>query len=146
MRFRACVVIGDANGKVGWGLAKGADVALAIEKAVNYAKKKMIHVDVSKNTIAHEVSCKFKSAKIFLKPAQEGRGIIAGGVVRDILELAGFKDVISKMYGTNNKVTNVIAVFKALSQLKTRSEELPEENKEEVKSDDSATASESENK
>lgn len=129
LRFRACVVIGDLNGKIGWGLAKGADVAIAIEKAVNHAKKKLIKVDVSKNTIAHEVTYKFKSAKVFLKPAPEGRGIIAGGVIRDILELAGYKDVISKMYGTNNKVSNVVAVFHALSRLKKIDEKKVEESK-----------------
>lgn len=128
LRFRACVVIGDTTGRIGWGLAKGADVAIAIEKAVNQAKKKLIKVDISKNTIAHEVTYKFKSAKVFLKPAQEGRGIIAGGVVRDVLELAGFKDVISKMYGANNKVNNVIAVFHALSNLKKLSERKVEES------------------
>ncbi len=122
LRFRACVVIGDHTGKIGWGLSKGADVAIAIEKAVNHAKKKMIIVDISRGTIAHEISYKLKSAKVFLKPAPEGRGIIAGGVVRDILELAGYKDVISKMYGANNKVNNVAAVFEALSHLKKEEE------------------------
>ena len=128
LRFRACVVIGDLGGRIGWGLAKGADVAIAIEKAVNQAKKQLIKVDVSKNTIAHEITYKFKSAKIFLKPASEGRGIIAGGVVRDVLELAGFKDVISKMYGANNKVNNVIAVFHALSSLKKLDEKKIDES------------------
>lgn len=130
LRFRACVVIGDSNGKIGWGLSKGADVAIAIEKAVNHAKKKMINIDVSRNTIPHEVSYKFKSAKVFLKPAPEGRGIIAGGVVRDVLELAGFKDVISKMYGANNKVNNVAAVFHALSNLRKFEDKKTDEKKE----------------
>ncbi|MDD4289784.1 MAG: 30S ribosomal protein S5 [Patescibacteria group bacterium] len=128
LRFRACVVIGDLNGRIGWGLAKGADVAIAIEKAVNHAKKQLIKVDVSKNTIAHELTYKFKSAKIFLKPSPEGRGIIAGGVIRDVLELAGFKDVISKMYGASNKVNNVIAVFHALSNLKKLDEKKVDES------------------
>ena len=118
LRFRACVVIGDGTGRIGWGLSKGADVAIAINKAVNQAKKNLIKVDISQNTISHEVTYKFKSAKVFLKPAQEGRGIIAGGVVRDVLELAGFKDVISKIYGSNNKVNNVAAVFGAFSKLR----------------------------
>lgn len=154
LRFRACVVIGDTNGRIGWGLAKGADVAIAIEKAVNHAKKKLINVDVSKNTIAHEVTYKFKSAKVFLKPAPEGRGIIAGGVVRDVLELAGFKDVISKMYGANNKVNNVVAVFLALSSLKKLSDKKDEKSNtapidtkiSEVKTEESIPAKVSEDK
>ena len=118
LRFRACVVIGDLNKKIGWGVAKGADVSIAINKAVDKAKKDMIIVNVSKNTIPHEVMHKFKAAKVFLKPAPEGRGVIAGGVIRDVLELAGIKDIIAKIYGCKNKVNNVRCTFEALQKLR----------------------------
>ncbi len=124
LRFRACVVIGDFNGRLGWGIAKGADVSIAINKAVNQAKKRLIDVKIYKNTIRHEVLGKFKSAQVFIKPATEGRGIIAGGVVRDLLELSGIKDAIAKIYGAKNKMNNVKAVFKALDQLKDIQEEV----------------------
>lgn len=127
LRFRACVIIGDEKGKIGWGVAKGADVSIAINKAVQQAKKEMLIVNTYKTTIAHEVKIKLKSAHVYLKPAPEGRGVIAGGVVRDVLELAGIKDVIAKMYGAKNKVNNVRATFVALSKLRK-----VEENKEEI--------------
>jgi len=118
LRFRACVVIGDLNKKIGWGVAKGTDVSIAINKAVDKAKKEMIVVNTYKNTIAHEVMHKFKAAKVYLKPAPEGRGVIAGGVIRDVLELAGIKDIIAKMYGCKNKVNNVRCTFQALEKLR----------------------------
>lgn len=130
LRFRACVVIGDYTGRIGWGVAKGADVSIAINKAVNQAKKRLIVFSSYKNTIRHEIFIKFKSAKVYLKPAPEGRGIIAGGVVRDVLELAGIKDVIAKIYGGKNKINNVKAVFKALQKIK-KDEAKPEEEKSE---------------
>ena len=134
LRFRACVVIGDSNKKIGWGIAKGADVSIAINKAVNQAKKDMMIVNTFENTIAHEVMHKFKAAKVFLKPAPEGRGVIAGGVIRDVLELAGIKDIIAKMYGSKNKVNNVRCVFQALKKL--RKIEETKEVKEPKASDD----------
>lgn len=118
LRFRACVIIGDMNGKVGWGMAKGADVSIAINKAVNQAKKRLITINIHKNTVRHESFTKFKAAKVYIKPAPEGRGIIAGGVVREMLEIAGIKDVIAKIYGTKNKINNVKAVYQALSKLR----------------------------
>ena len=130
LRFRACVVIGNLNKKIGWGVAKGADVSIAINKAVDKAKKDMMIVNTSKNTIPHEVMHKFKAAKVFLKPAPEGRGVIAGGVIRDVLELAGIKDVIAKMYGCKNKVNNVRCTFEALQRLRE-----VEEKQEPVKED-----------
>jgi len=130
LRFRACVVIGDYTGRIGWGVAKGADVSIAINKAVNQAKKRLITFESYKNTIRHEIFMKFKSSKVYLKPAPEGRGIIAGGVVRDVLELAGIKDVIAKIYGGKNKVNNVKAVFKALQKIKV--EEVKSEEVEKV--------------
>ena len=118
MRFRACIVIGDHKGKSGWAVAKGADVSLAIQKAVARAKKNMITVSVVNGTIPHDVRVKYKAARILLKPAKEGKGLIAGGVVRSVLELAGIQNIISKILGSNNKINNVAATFKALSQLR----------------------------
>ena len=135
LRFRACVVIGNLNKKIGWGVAKGADVAIAINKAVDKAKKDMMIVNVSKNTIPHEVMHKFKAAKVFLKPAREGRGVIAGGVIRDVLELAGIKDVIAKIYGCKNKVNNVRCTFQALQKLR-KIEDTEEDNKDIKKSEE----------
>lgn len=124
MRFRACVALGDRKGQVGWGLAKGADVALAVAKAVNQAKKKMLRVKLVKNTIPHQIEVKYKAAKILLKPATEGKGIIAGGPVRTILELAGVTNVYAKILGnSSSKINNVQAVFGALSKLKYPQEE-----------------------
>ncbi|MBT6691286.1 30S ribosomal protein S5 [Candidatus Parcubacteria bacterium] len=114
MKFRACMVVGDKKGRVGIGLAKGVDVAMAISKSVSKAKKKTILVPIIDGTIPHEVNVKFKAARIMMKPARKGSGIKAGGVMRIILELAGVKDVVAKILGTNNKVNNAKAVLKAL--------------------------------
>ncbi len=118
MRFRACVAIGDKKGKIGLGMAKGADVSLAVNKAVNNAKKAMINVSIVNDTIPHEVFHKFGAAKILLKPARQGRGVIAGGAIRILLELAGVKNVTSKNLGTNNKVTISKCLLEALDLLK----------------------------
>lgn len=118
MRFRACVAIGDKKGRVGIGLAKSADVSTAISKATDKAKKDIITVQIVNGTIAHEVRHKFGAAQLLLKPAKQGRGIIAGGAVRIVLELAGISNVVSKILGTNNKVTNVKCAISALQQLK----------------------------
>jgi small subunit ribosomal protein S5 len=117
-RFRATLVIGNRKGKVGVGVAKGADVSVAIEKAFNDAKKNMINLALAGNTIAHDVFVKLGSAKILLKPASEGRGIIAGGAVRAVVELAGIKDIVSKSLGTSNKLNVARATIKALAAIK----------------------------
>lgn len=122
MRFRACVVIGDRKGRVGSGLAKGRDVSIAVQKAVKKAEKKLIKVNIVKGTIPHEVRVKVGAAKILLKPAPEGSGIISGGAVRTVLELAGVEDVVSKILGTNNKVNNVAATIKGLTMLRATKE------------------------
>jgi len=119
MRFRACVAIGNKKGKVGIGLAKGADVTLAVAKAVNQAKKDLITVPIVKQTIPHAIEEKFGAARVLLKPASVGRGIIAGGIVRTIFELSGVTNVSSKVLGTNNKVNNAKCVMKALRNLRT---------------------------
>lgn len=118
MRFRACVAIGDKKGKVSIGVCKGADVTIAVTKAVNKAKKSTIDVSIINETIPHEIYNKFGAAKILFKPARKGRGVIAGGVVRIILELAGIKNVTSKILGTNNKVNNAKCTIEALQKLK----------------------------
>lgn len=118
MRFRACVVVGDKKGRVGWGLAKGADVSIAMQKAGEKAKKNLIVVTTVNGTIPHEVKVKFKASRLLLKPARRGRGLIAGGVVRTIMDLAGVENVVSKVLGSNNKINNVRATFKALTSLR----------------------------
>jgi small subunit ribosomal protein S5 len=118
MRFRACVAIGNKKGRVAIGLAKGADVTGAVTKAVNKAKKEFIDIPIINDTIPHEIYQKLGAAKILLKPAKKGRGIIAGGVVRIILELSGIKSVTSKILGTGNKVNNAKCVIEALRNLK----------------------------
>ncbi|MCX6779143.1 MAG: 30S ribosomal protein S5 [Candidatus Magasanikbacteria bacterium] len=120
MRFRAAVVIGDRKGKVGFGIAKGADVALAVSKATRLAKKTLFKIALSKTTIPHWVALKEHSAQILLKPAPAGSGIIAGGAMRVVLELGGVPDVVGKMLGGNNKVNNARATIKALKSLKLR--------------------------
>jgi small subunit ribosomal protein S5 len=119
MRFRACVALGDKKGKVGWGVAKGADVTIAVNKAATKAKKNMIKINLIDETIAHAITVKFKAAKVLLKPAVKGTGVIAGGAVRNVLELAGIPNIYAKILGSNNKINNVNCVFDALKSLKT---------------------------
>jgi len=118
-RFRAGIVVGDQKGRVGFGLAKGADVAQAVEKATRDAKKNIILVPIVNETIPHPVEAKFGAAKIILKPQRKGRGLVAGGTVRVICALAGIKNVSSKKIGkTSNKVNNAKATISALKKLK----------------------------
>ena len=116
-RFRATVVVGNNNGKVGIGVGKGGDVAGAISKASARAKKDMINFQLNQTTIPHEVQVEFGGASVLLKPAHEGTGVIAGGAVRAVLEAAGVKDVLTKALGSSNKINNSYATVKALSQL-----------------------------
>jgi len=118
MRFRACVAVGNKKGRVAIGLAKGADVTGAVTKAVNKAKKEFIDIPIVNETIPHAVYQKLGAAKILFKPSKKGRGIIAGGVVRIILELSGIKNVTSKVLGTGNKVNNAKCVMAALKSLR----------------------------
>lgn len=117
LRFRATVVIGNKKGKVGIGIGKSVEVTGAIQKAIAKAKKSLIQVKLDGATVPHEIKVKFKAAKILLLPASPGTGLIAGGTVRKVLELAGVKDVLSKCYGTTNKVNNTKASFEALKGL-----------------------------
>jgi len=118
MRFRACVMIGDHNGRVGMAVAKGADVTIAVNKAYNKAKKYLITVPIVNETIPHRVDIKFGAAQIMLKPAPKGTGIKAGGAVRNALDLAGVSNVVAKILGSKNKINNVRATMKALAYLK----------------------------
>jgi len=119
LSFRACVVIGDRKGRVGYGVAKGADVQLGVDKAARQARKNLITVPIINETIPHRVVCKFKAATIMLKPAPRGSGIIAGGAVRAVLEFAGVPNVSSKILGkTKNKIVVVKATFEALKSFK----------------------------
>ncbi len=117
--FRAVVITGNKKGKVGLGVAKGKDVALAVEKATRAAKKNLIEVPIIEDTIPHEVSSKFGAAQILLKPQRKGRGLVAGGVVRVICNLAGIKNISSKVLGrTGNKLNNALATIEAIKKLK----------------------------
>lgn len=118
MRFRATVVIGNRKGKVGVGTGKSGEVQGAIQKAVASAKRHMVNVPIVNETIPHEVDIKFKAAQMRLLPASKGTGIIAGGALRPILDLAGVKNVLSKRYGTANKLVNAQALVKALKGLR----------------------------
>lgn len=118
MRFRACVAVGNRKGKVGIGLAKGADVSMAVTKAVNVAKKDLIDVSIVNDTIPHEIFQKTGAAKVLLKPARKGKGVIAGGATRIVLELSGIKNITCKNLGTNNKVNVAKATMAALSNIK----------------------------
>ena len=116
-RFRATLVIGNRKGKVGVGVGKGTDVSDAIKKAFDDAKKNMISVTLLNNTIPHDISYKLGSARIILKPASQGRGIIAGGAIRTVVDLAGIKDIVSKSLGTSNKLNVARATVAAFSEL-----------------------------
>ena len=117
-RFRALVVVGDRKNKVGIGIAKGADVTAAVTKATEVAKKHFITVHTTKNgSIAHEFEAKVGGARIFIKPASAGTGLIAGGVVRTILEVAGIKNILSKSLGSTNKANTAYATVEALRNI-----------------------------
>lgn len=118
LRFRAVVVVGDKKGRVGLGTGKATEVQASIEKATTDAKRNMIRVPVVNGTIPHEIDMKYKAARIRLIPASDGTGVIAGGALRTVLEHAGVKNVLSKRYGTTNKLVNAQCVLLALMQLR----------------------------
>ena len=118
-RFSAVVVVGDENGHIGVGNGKAAEVPDAIKKAIQEAKKNLIEVPVVGTTIPHEYVGKFGSANVILKPAEEGTGVIAGGSVRPVLELAGYKDIRTKVIGTNNPRNVVYATIEGLKSMET---------------------------
>jgi small subunit ribosomal protein S5 len=118
LSFTAVVVVGNKSGKIGEGTGKAKDVPASIAKAISNAKKNVISVKIKNDTISHTVSCKYASAKVILMPAPKGSGVIAGGTVRSVLELAGVKNVSAKMYGSNNKLANIRCALGALKMLK----------------------------
>jgi small subunit ribosomal protein S5 len=115
--FSALSVVGDRNGRVGYGFGKANYVSDAIRKSLDRGKKKLIQIPLKRNTIPHEVTGKFKGARVVLKPASPGTGIIAGGPVRAVMEAAGVKDILSKSLGSENSMNIVKAVFKAIETL-----------------------------
>ncbi len=120
MRFAALVVVGDGKGNYGFGTGKAGEVPDAIKKALEAAKRNMLHITIVKGgTISHEIVGKFGACNVFLKPAPEGTGIIAGGPVRAILELAGVKNIYSKVYGSRTAINCIRATVDGLSNLKT---------------------------
>jgi small subunit ribosomal protein S5 len=121
-RFKALVVIGDHKTKVGIGVAKGADVQVAIQKATDVAKKNLITIPVINETIPHENEIKYSGARVLLKPAAPGTGIIAGGVVRSIIGMTGIRNLLSKSLNSTNKVNIAYATIEALRSLVPRDE------------------------
>ena len=119
--FSALIVVGDMNGRVGSGIGKAKEVTEAIRKGMEIAKRNMITVPMVGTTIPHEVNLKLGSARIMLKPAAPGTGVISGGAMRAVIETAGIKDILTKSHGTNNPINTVRATLAALQQLKTAS-------------------------
>ena len=123
LRFSALVAIGDGKGTIGFGTGKAAEVPEAIRKAVDAATKNIARMPIVKNdTIPHDIIGKFGATRVFLKPAKEGTGIIAGGPARSVCELAGIENIRTKSLGSNNKQNVVLATIDALSQLKSPEE------------------------
>jgi len=118
-RFSALVVVGNKKGVIGFGTGKAAEVPDAIKKAIEHAKSNLITVPIVGTTIPHTITGEFGAGKVFLKPASEGTGVIAGGAVRSIFELAGVNDILSKSLGTSTPINMVRATFEGLKQLRT---------------------------
>jgi len=120
--FAAMTVVGDGNGKVGWGYGKANEVPPSVEKANKQASREMVEVSVVDGTIPHLVKGRYGAGKVILVPAAPGTGVIAGEAVRSVCEAAGIKNILTKSYGTNNPITLVKATFDALARLRTRQE------------------------
>ena len=118
--FTAMVVVGDKSGRVGWGYGKAVEVPLAVEKAVKAANRNMVDVSIVETTIPHQVIGRFRASKVLLLPARPGTGIIAGECVRAVMESAGYTDILTKSFGSNNPINLVKATFDGLSRLRTR--------------------------
>lgn len=122
MRFSALVVVGDRKGRVGIGTGKAKEVPSAIDKATMQAKTNLINVNIINGTIPHDTIGKYGTSKVLMLPAKEGTGIIAGGSARAVIELAGIKDIVTKIHGSTNKINCVRATLKGLKSLRTREE------------------------
>lgn len=120
LSFSATMVVGDKKGNVGIGSGKASETSVAVEKAFQSAKKNMKHVTTLGTTIPHEIQGKFGTSTVLLLPAKEGTGVIAGGAVRAVVDLAGIKDIVTKSYGGRNKINTVKATLNGLLALKTR--------------------------
>jgi len=121
LRFRVCMILGNKKGKIGLGLAKGKDVSQAMEKAEKNAKKNMIEIPFIEDSIPHEIQAKFEASIVLLRPQKKGKGIIAGGPVRVICNLAGIKNISSKILSrSKNKINNAKATMKALQKLQVK--------------------------
>lgn len=120
-RFQALIVVGDNNGSVGVGVAKGSDVAAAIGKATDVAKRSMVKIHLYKGTLPHEAQAKVAGANVLILPAAPGTGVIAGGSIRAVLEAVGVENALSKSLGSPNKINTAYATVKALSQLEPSS-------------------------
>ena len=116
-RFKALVAVGDGKQRVGVGVAKGADVQTAVSKATDVAKKNLVNIPIVNETIPHDIEVKLSGARVLIKPAAPGTGIIAGGVVRSIIGLTGIRNLLSKSLGSTNKVNIAYATIDALQQL-----------------------------
>ena len=116
--FAAIVVVGDGNGTIGWGLGKAGEVQQAIAKGTEAAKKNLVKVPVLKGTIPHEIEVHYGGAQVFLRPAAQGTGLVAGGAMRPVLESAGINDVLAKSKGSSNPHNLVKATIKALTELR----------------------------
>ncbi len=119
-RFSALVVVGDGNGKVGHGLGKAKEVSISIRKGVEAAKKSMVDVPIIKGTIPHAITGEFGSSKVYVKPAPEGTGIIAGNAVRAVMEAAGYKNGVAKTLGSRNHNNVIRATLDALERMETK--------------------------
>lgn len=146
-RFRALVVVGDPKShKVGVGSAKGADVTSAVAKAVDVAKKNIITVPVYKDTLPHEITAKVSGAHILIKPASKGTGLIAGGVIRTVLEVCGLHNVLSKSLGSTNKTNIAYATIEGLKSIEPASNWLTMQNTKKASAKPKATAAAKEKK
>lgn len=119
MKISVFVVVGDRKGKVGLGIGKGSDVKTAQDKAISKAKKSLSFVQLKGNTIPHQVKFKFRAATVLIKPASAGTGVIAGSSMRMVAEVAGIKDILGKVIGSNNQITNAYATIGALKSLRS---------------------------
>ena len=119
LSFRATIVVGDGKGRVGVGVAKAAEVPNAIKKAIYKAKKSLVSVHIVNGTIPHEIIGKLGASRVFLKPAPKGTGVIAGGVIRLVLELAGIHNIVTKSLGASSIINNAVATLNGLSMLRS---------------------------